>query len=90
MVDFTIPCNETTDVLAGGLLAGTEQTVTLSTGTTQTLGYLNIVAKGALTGDVKRMIENNVWVYKGQLKCELPSSGNSLTVTMCSLTQLIS
>jgi len=90
MVDFTIPVNETTDILAGGLLAGTEQTITLSTGTTQTLGYLNIVAKGALTGDVKRMIENNVWVYKGQLKCELPSSGNSLTVTMCSLTQLIS
>ena len=90
MVDFTIPCNETTDVLAGGLLAGTEQTVTLSTGTTQNLGYLNIVAKGALVGNMERMIENGVWVYKGQLKCELPSSGNALAVTVCSLTQIIS
>jgi len=89
MIDFTIPCNDTTDTLAGGLLAGTEQTITLSTGTTQTLGYLNIVAKGSLVGNLERIIENGVWVYKGQLKCELPSSGNSLTVTMCSLTQLL-
>lgn len=89
MVDFTIPVNETTDALAGGLLAGTEQTITLSTGTTSNLGYLNIVAKGALVGNMERMIENNVWVWKGQLKCELPSSGNSLAITMCSLTQLL-
>jgi len=90
MVDFTIPANETTDALAGGLLAGTEQTVTLSTGETQKLGYLNIVAKGALVGNMDRIIENGVWVYKGQLKCELPSSGNALAVTVCSLTQIIS
>lgn len=89
MVDFTIPCNDTTDTLASGLLAGTEQTITLSTGTTQNLGYMNIVAKGALVGNLERMLENNVWVYKGQLKCELPSSGNSLAVTVCTLTQLI-
>lgn len=89
MVDFTIPCNDTTDILVSGLLAGTEQTITLSTGTTQTLGYLNIVAKGALTGNLERVIENNVWVYKGQLKCEKSSGNNSLVVTTCSLTHLI-
>ena len=89
MIDFTIPCNDTTDTLAGGLLAGTEQTITLSTGTSLSPGYLSIVAKGALVGNVERVIENNVWVYKGQLKCELPSSGNSLTVTINSLTQLL-
>jgi len=89
MVDFTIPCNDTTDTLAGGLLAGTEQTITLSTGTSLSPGYLNIVAKGALVGNLERVIENNVWVYKGQLKCEKPSSGNSLAVTVNSLTQLL-
>lgn len=89
MVDFTIPCNDTTDTLAGGSLAGTEQTITLSTGTSLSPGYLNIVAKGALVGNLERVIENNVWVYKGQLKCEKPSSGNSLAVTVNSLTQLL-
>lgn len=89
MVDFTIPYNSVTEPLAAGCLAGTEQTVTLTTGTTSTLGYLNIVAKGALVGDLEKIIENGVWVYKGQLKCELPASGNALAVTMCSLTPLI-
>lgn len=89
MVDFTIPCNDTTDTLAGGLLAGTEQTVTISTGSTGTPGYLNIVAKGALTGNLERVIENGVWVYKGQVKCEKPASGSQLSVTVCSLTQIL-
>ena len=89
MVDFSIPVNETTAALRNGLVAGTEQTVTLTTGTTSTLGYLSIVAKGVLVGDVEPVLENGIWTYKGQLQCELPSSGNSLTVSICSLTQLL-
>jgi len=89
MVDFTLPANDTTAALATAFLAGTETTITLSTGSTGVPGYLNIVAKGAMVGNLERMIENGVWVYKGQLKCELPSSGNSLAITACSLTQLI-